>query len=256
MSNGGIIGPKNSIVPYRTSGIYGLSNQYAANKSGVWEKQIVRDGLVLWLEASHPDSYPGSGTAWSDLSDSGNNGTLVDGVVFSSANRGTFVFNGSSGYLVPENPFAIWNKSFTISQWVYFVDDTRGILVGDFLTNNAINTAFEKHTSRRLRLYWDASPDIFTGNNAIDLNVWQYVTVVRDKNTSQVRFYNNDSLVHTYNGALSDKTATVPHRIGADGRTGTTVVDGEIASTQIYEKSLTQEEIAQNFNALRGRYGI
>jgi hypothetical protein len=37
-------------------------------------------------------SYPGSGTTWSDLSGSGNNGTLVNGVGYSIDNSGFFGF--------------------------------------------------------------------------------------------------------------------------------------------------------------------
>ena len=48
----------------------------------------------------------------------------------------------------------------------------------------------------------------------------------------------------------------MPHRIGADGRTGTTVVLGNLPATQIYNRALSAEEIRQNFNALKGRYGI
>jgi hypothetical protein len=168
----------------------------------------------------------------------------------------TFSFNGNTSYVVPNIPFTIWNNSFTINQWCYFLDDSRGILVGDFSTVGAINTAFEKHTDRRMRLYWNAAPDIFTSNNVIDLNTWQYVTCVRDKATSRVLFYVNGDLKYTYNGALSDKVATVPHRMGADGRTGTTVVFGSIPITQIYNRALSESEVKQNFEALRGRYGI
>ena len=38
--------------------------------------RLVTDGLVLCLDAGNSKSYPGSGTAWNDLSRNGNNGTL------------------------------------------------------------------------------------------------------------------------------------------------------------------------------------
>jgi len=71
MTNGGIIGPKNNIEPYRTSGLYSLKNQYTANKNDLWEKQIIKNGLTLWLDADNPNSYPGSGNTWFDLSGNG-----------------------------------------------------------------------------------------------------------------------------------------------------------------------------------------
>ena len=46
--------------------------------------RIITDGLVLCLDAGNTKSYPGSGTAWSDLSGQGNNGTLTNGPTYSS----------------------------------------------------------------------------------------------------------------------------------------------------------------------------
>ena len=60
-----------------------------------WEymPDIVRDGLVLNLDAGEPSSYPGTGTAWTDLSGNGNTGTLTNGPTYSSANGGSIVFD-------------------------------------------------------------------------------------------------------------------------------------------------------------------
>ena len=57
-------------------------NYYAKRFFGqVQNEGIVTDGLKLWLDASNPASYPGTGTTWFDLSGNGNNGTMVNGVV-------------------------------------------------------------------------------------------------------------------------------------------------------------------------------
>ena len=60
--------------------------------------RIVTDGLVLCLDAGNSKSYPGSGTAWNDLSRNGNNGTL-NGPTFNSADRGSIVFDGTNDYV-------------------------------------------------------------------------------------------------------------------------------------------------------------
>jgi hypothetical protein len=59
--------------------------------------QIVTNGLVLSLDAADKNSYPGSGTVWSDLSGNNNNNTLVATPTFSSANGGSLVFNNNVG---------------------------------------------------------------------------------------------------------------------------------------------------------------
>ena len=60
---------------------------------------IVQDGLVLNLDASNTLSYPGSGTTWFDLTSNNNDGTLVNGPTFDSANGGSIVFDGINDYV-------------------------------------------------------------------------------------------------------------------------------------------------------------
>ena len=60
---------------------------------------IVRNGLVLCLDAASKRSYPGSGTTWTDLSGLNNNGTLTNGPTFSNANGGILTFNGTSQHI-------------------------------------------------------------------------------------------------------------------------------------------------------------
>ena len=45
---------------------------------------IVTDGLVLYLDAANPKSYPGSGTVWKDLSGNGNHFNLINGPSFNN----------------------------------------------------------------------------------------------------------------------------------------------------------------------------
>ena len=68
--------------------------------------RIVTDGLVLYLDAGNSKSYPGTGTVWNDLSGNNNNGTLVNGPTFSSANKGSIVFDGvNDGCNINNNSF-------------------------------------------------------------------------------------------------------------------------------------------------------
>ena len=59
---------------------------------------IVRDGLVLCLDAANPRSYPKSGTTWSDLAGA-NNGTLTNGPTFDADDKGGIVFDGTNDYV-------------------------------------------------------------------------------------------------------------------------------------------------------------
>lgn len=60
---------------------------------------IITDGLVLNLDATNPQSYPGTGTTWFDRSGYNNNGTLTNGPTYlQERGRGTIVFDGVDDY--------------------------------------------------------------------------------------------------------------------------------------------------------------
>ena len=58
--------------------------------------RIVRDSLLLYLDAANTKSYPGSGTTWTDLSSKNNNPTLTNGPTFDSDNMGSIVLDGTN----------------------------------------------------------------------------------------------------------------------------------------------------------------
>ena len=80
----------------------------------VGKQEIVKDGLVLWLDANDKSSYPGSETTWNDLSLGDNNGTLTNGPTFDSNFGGNIVFDGVDDYVsISETNLTDWS----ISSW-------------------------------------------------------------------------------------------------------------------------------------------
>ena len=67
-----------------------------------YNPKIVTNNLFLYLDAANAKSYPGSGTAWKDLSGQNNDTTLVNGPTYNSNNSGCFVFDGTDDYLEVE----------------------------------------------------------------------------------------------------------------------------------------------------------
>ena len=78
---------------------------------------IVLNGLVLYLDAGNPLSYPGTGTIWTDLSNFGNNGTLINGPTFNSGNGGNIVFDGTNDFVTCGTAIGKL-PNFTISCWI------------------------------------------------------------------------------------------------------------------------------------------
>ena len=83
--------------------------------------RIVNNGLVLCLDASDRNSYPGSGTTWFDVSGKNNNSSLNNGPTYSSDNNGTIVLDGTNDIIyapscndlggLQNQTFEIWVKS-------------------------------------------------------------------------------------------------------------------------------------------------
>lgn len=218
---------------------------------------IIRDGLVLHLDAANPKSYPGSGTTWNDLSGNGYDGTLVNGVGYSADNNGYFTFEGSTQTIALSTYPQVYAGSVTFSGWYYFTtSNTRDVLYSNYTATPTVS--FERHTSDRLRMYWNNGVnDIYTPDNVVPAETWHFICMIRNKETSQFQFYVNGQMVHNPNVSAADlSSVNGPYRIGRDTRTDFTALGGYCAGVCIYNRTLSALEIQQNFEALRGRYGI
>jgi hypothetical protein len=106
--------------------------------------KIISSGLVLHLDAAQKRSYPGTGTTWTDLSGNGNNGTLVNGPTFNSANGGSIVFDGVDDHInmgnILNSVFAGTNVKYTISVWVKF--DVLNVNTGYSLVSKIGDSSF------------------------------------------------------------------------------------------------------------------
>ena len=168
--------------------------------------------------SSYVDSQAVSGTT--DFSNSGNFAKPVNGTLYSSSFGGCFLFDGTADALELYNFPQIFSNSITFEGWYYFNEsNTRDILFGNYDGSPAIN--FERHTSDRLRLYWNnGANDIYTGNNVAPANKWLHICMIRNKELSKFQFFVNGALVSDQNVTSADiATAASTFRIGRDIRT-------------------------------------
>jgi hypothetical protein len=210
--------------------------------------QIVRDGLVLYLDAANIKSYPGSGTTWFDLSGIGNNGTLVNSPSFNSENRGYFAFDGINDYVsfsTYSQPIQDSTTSFTWNIWVYPLRNSFGdIYMGNRFDGGAL--VFNKLTSKN----WEFFSSNFGGD--VPLNKWLNITLV--KNETSLLYYRNGVLHASIISSLSKPNQAF--YIGGDPGTSSEFALAYISNVIIYHRPLSIQEVKQNFEALRGRYGI
>jgi hypothetical protein len=220
---------------------------------------IVRDGLVLLLDAANTKSYPGSGTVWTDLSRSGLTGSLVSGPTFNSANGGSIVFNGSSQYV--NLGTGLNSNSLSISFWVNFNSLSNQVLItkGDWSTNVGASYTVSYY-SNQLRFDTFLS-DVTYGTAQYSfsptLNIWYNLVLIADSiNTTYSLYINGVNVIFT-----STNTFRIPRSNSSVVNLGRNVdglypLNGKISITKIYNRALSATEILQNYNATKSRFGL
>ena len=231
--------------------------------------RIVTDGLVLALDAGNTKSYPGSGTTWNDLSGNSNNGTLTNGPTFDSGNGGSIVFDGSDDVINGTINGSIFTGNFTQSAWIYKLNNTQ-IWQGVFTnsspaTNNtylmtfgrgSVNAPYNSVGVNRVGVS-DAGVFLDIGTH---INRWLYIVITKTGSTLNIYCYKDGSLLQS-SGTITwnsgNFATTNNYQIGRHWAGGSVVpLQGNISNVTVYNRALTASEIKQNFNAIRGRYGI
>ena len=219
---------------------------------------IVEDGLKFAYDAGSERCYPGSGTSTTNIASQASPGTLQNGVGFSTANGGFWEFDGVDDKIeVTTFPTSVFNGPCTMESWIYWNDDTRSTILGNFdQGSGGHDINFEKVSGANLRAYWDrGSINAFSGTNTVAIGEWQHVVIVRDVSGNAWKFYVNGTLIISVSNAGSNiPTTGTTFRIGADSRNGTTVTNGDISAVRMYNIALTAAQVTQNFNAQKNRF--
>jgi hypothetical protein len=239
-----------------------ILQNYQAEFPQILGENIITNGLVLYLDAGYTSSYPGTGTTWNNVSGvSGGTGTLTNGPTYDSANGGSIVFDGIDDKVDCGDPTSL-RLSSTLTIQVIFYINSYNIWAGLIGKNNNLKSVYGLNlspTSQRLRFnYNNISP--WTNNvettSTISTGQWIIASVTYDG--ENVRFYLNGVLDKTqYIGSVTfDTSAGYPLDIGWDNPGGDEYFNGKIAQAVIYNRALTQNEITQNFNAAKSRFGL
>lgn len=219
---------------------------------------ISENGLVLALDAGNTKSYPGSGTTWTDLSGNGINASgtaanisstgAISGASWSTSSTNIldtdfhsifFMLKINSSGTYPEGYTGSWEKIFSYNAGGS--DRTPGVW---------------RYPSER-KIHWRYDPTnsgIDFSSNSVGtqfaLNTWYHIGVT--KNGSSALAYVNGTNV-TSASVSSPKTSGSAAVIINESYTNPL---NNVNCMLIYNRVLTATEIEQNFNALRGRFGI
>jgi len=190
-----------------------------------------------------------TGGGWEDLTGRGNNGELVNGPTYNSANRGSLSFDGVDDRVECGN-FSV--QYLTISTWVYKTSST---------TNQGIcrkqNGWAVSQYNGTLQVAPGTSWQFYDTGYTIPLNTWVNIVYTYSgtgSTGSQTVYINGSSIYSTTagSGAISANSNAV--RVGFDDNNW--FWGGRISQTQIYNRALTASEIQQNYISTKSRYGL
>lgn len=213
---------------------------------GVFKTEISRDRLICHLDAADIDSYPGSGTIWYDLSGNGLNGTLVNGVTYnSSIAGGVLVTNGSNQYItVPCGNLSSTN--YTVMAGARYNSVGGRIISAE--SNNWLLGWWSSSTENYYAEGW-VSP---VQNGSQDTS-WKIVAGTGNISDDQYILYVNSVATHSnQNGAQGPFNLS----LGRYAPGNSEYSNAHISYLLVYNRVLNPYEIAEIYQATRGRFGI
>jgi hypothetical protein len=230
----------------------------------------VTDGLVLYLDAAKRESYPGSGTTWIDLSGNGNNGTLTNGPTHTGFSKTSAMeFDGVDDVVVMSISSSIPVNTFTYDIWcipttTHQIDtqSTSGTggtsgqryLVGPVFKSPTNSGAGISAGTNGISVYEHSDgylPALLVSTTAISSVSASLITIVY--NNKQPTLYINgtfdkNGLTSTRTNVFGDFSAIAAYFYGS--------FQGKIHYVRVYNRALTASEVLQNYNALKGRFGL
>ena len=240
---------------------------FNAYKSRYGIPDIVTDGLVLNLDAGNPYSYlsGSSGTTWSNTVavSSSISGTLTNGPVYSN---GAITFDGTNDYVDCGNSTSLQPSSITFGMWVrrtatwgsgncLFWAKPNGAFDGNGFYVEPVSPGYSNSTL----VIFNGWPNFIRlnidGNTTFPLNTPVYFCFTLTGGVGAI-YINGTPQSTTTTGTLSITNNTSAKYIMSNSPSYGTYTPGIIHNVQIYNRALSATEIQQNFNALRGRYGI
>lgn len=224
---------------------------------------IIEEGLVINLDGGNSKSYPGSGTTWTDPV-GGNNFTLINSPTFDLNNKGSLNFDGSNDYAEIS-----YTGDFSTNSYTYMlfsksdIVGSRTTLVG--FSDSAASGGTHAYYCHNLQ-HWNGVNDrmvsflstgggyqSFSSDTGLTITDWNFYCIVITP--SNIKFITNSTVQYDSGSPTArnnfDKIWLATRRSGADQQ-----FNGKIANFMLYEKELTTTEVLQNYNALKGRFGL
>jgi hypothetical protein len=231
--------------------------------------EIIQNGLILYLDASSTDSYPGSGTVWYDLSTNNNNFNIVAGAYNSSGPK-YMDFNGSYGIAKNSSDFSLSDTNgVTYVLWTRIKNSsaTWRTLTRAYAGNHHV---IIEAGGWNIGMYDNTIGSGFNGSGYSQQSLPNYGTsnwmcmYFRFKNTSPFYEISYNDTPSTIRASITNSNARHTGGFGSIGgyhvnSTTPSVADqywGDIANFMCYNRRLTDAELLHNYNVQKDKFGL
>jgi hypothetical protein len=234
--------------------------------TGVQVGQTLRAQWCAPMIEQHDTVYPstfvnGTRSNTQAILDLTNNNTIT-ATSLTYENDGSFSFNSPTNFAsVPYNLQLDLINTVTLEAWLKYTSSTNTVCIEK--SSNNTHYQFQIFSSTQgsgiggelvFMLQPNSNNWVVAGIGSND-NEWHHVVGTYNRSTSTARIYIDGKLKNTNSAIINGPTTnTQPLLIGS--RSGLAGFGGSISNVRIYNRALSAEEIRQNFNALKGRYGL
>ena len=226
-----------------------VQNYNAIKGRFIYPYDVVTTGLKINLDAGSQLSYFGSGTDWYDASNNQSKTVSSGSPTYTGIGLSAyFTLNGSSQWFTTD--YKLSNTSYTKVVIFQYNGTTYNIVSG----GSTAQHAFWMNGTSFLQAGHNGAWNTVVSTTSLSQNTWYYGAVSFNSSTGW-KLYINGRLEATSSNTTTVSGTGVSVLIGAYDP-GQNLFNGRIAQVLIYDRALTDTEIRQNYEVLRGRYGI
>jgi hypothetical protein len=228
-----------------------LKNSGQVKKYGKFA--LFTNGLALHLDASDPSSYSGTGTNWVDLVNNTNKAVLTAGATYQNLYGGLMEFNGSGAYAEMQTTLSA-TDNLTIEAWIYprQVTNQQVIVAMDGSTAGMAHLILNGN-----QLQFDLSGEsVKTADFTFKTNRWYHVAVTFAKGARTVDFYVNGKWKNTDNYTNPASVPNSKYLFGGYASNSNYFFNGYMAGARLFNQSLNANQISNNFNNAKVKFGL
>lgn len=226
---------------------------------------VVSDQLSFYVDSANPKSYPGTGNEWVDLINGGVM-TLNGGYTYEN---GILNFNGNSYAELPTNPnVQVDGTSFSLNVWfkplgasnlrfgrIFNIDNPGSIGFGNWTLAFDTNDSYLRFGYNSGNQNEISNPNY---NDGLEFGKWFNYQCTFNADTGLLRLYRNSILISQGVGNQPYYGLPTVNSVNCRIGTGDGITDnwfnGAIPVAALYKKELSEDEVKQNYNALKGRF--